>query len=515
MHSWAASLFGFRLIALAVVSAAVVFSPGDAEAGKLLWVIAAGVVLATVQFMGLQAGRRMPDELIIVAFVGLWTMLVHLTHGSESPFFIGYLLEVPLAAFRIGRRGAILAAIAGAAAFTGYQAVVQGGVVPGQLVPVAGFLGAVTILTCVVADVLKRQRAEIESSHAALRGRAESLSEQLRLLGDYLQDAVLVIDDLGRVESVNMAGAALCEVERTAVAGRAWQDVLRVDGDGVRAITRTLAEGIEQRNVPIVLRDTEGKLMSVHADLWVGATAGRIRTYVLLDSHRSESMEADPLSRLGGAIACVSHQIKNSIHALQGLAGSMKGQSDSDSMIELRSALRGLGTLAEGLLAASGAVRARDESIPLADIVASAIVLSRRSAVPIQIIDECPGLSVRGHRGELIHALFNLIDNAGHASPSGASVRVRLRANGEFGVVDIEDEGPGMPPHVEAARGFVASRSGSGYGLVAARRFVESNAGEISFARLPGAGMRCSVQFAIPSAPVRSIPALATAAREA
>ncbi len=515
MHSWAASLFGFRLIALAVVSAAVVFSPGDAEAGKLLWVITAAVVLATAQFMGLHAGRRLPDELVIVAFVGLWTMLVHLTNGNESPFFIGYLLEVPLAAFRIGRRGAILAALAGVAAVTGYQATAPGGVVPGQLVPVAGFLGVVTILTCVVADVLKRQRAEIESSHAALRGRAESLSEQLRLLGDYLQDAVLVIDDLGRVESINMAGAALCGVERAAVPGRAWQDVLQLDGDGARAITRTLAEGIEQRNVPIVLRDTEGRLMSVHADLWVGATAGRVRTYVLLDAHRSESAETDPLSRLGGAIACVSHQIKNSIHALQGLAGAVKGQSDSDSTIELRSALRGLGTLAEGLLAASGAARARDESIPLEDIVASAIVLSGRSAVPIQVIDECPGITVLGHRGELIHALFNLIDNAGRASPPGATVRVRISATGDVAVVDIEDQGPGMPQGAEAARGFVPSRSGSGYGLVAARRFLESNAGEISFARLPGAGMRCSVRLAIPTAPVLSIPMLATAAQEA
>ena len=500
MRNWAGPLLGFRLIALSVVSGSAAFLPaGSALRGLILLGIASGFALAMAQYLCVRA-RQPIHGFFVLAHIVLWTTLIHLSTDQRSPLFIGYLLEVPLAALCLGRRGAVLAAGLGATAYFSYSAMFRPPLAFDTTVLAVGFLAASALLSWFAVEVLEGKQRDIDLSHAALHSRAESLSEELRLLGDYLDDALIVIDDLGRIASINRAGAELCGVSREAALGRAWQEVVRADDDGVRALTLTLAEGQPQRDIPMMLERGNGCRATARAELWTGNSAGGRKTYVLLDSRLPESDEPDPLRRLGEAVACVSHQIKNSIHALQGMATSVEaiaGPQNRESVRELLTALRGLGCLAESMLAMSGASRARDESIELSEVLSNALVLSRQTAGHATVVNDCPQVRVRGHRGELVHALFNLLDNAGRANPPGKTVLVRMRRDGTHALAEIDDAGPGMPPHVEHARARVHSLAGSGYGLLAARRFLESNGGQLSFERIPGGGTRCNIRLPI------------------
>ncbi len=105
---------------------------------------------------------------------------------------------------------------------------------------------------------------------------------------------------------------------------------------------------------------------------------------------------------------------------------------------------------------------------------------------------------VEGLPGELNQVWTNLLDNALDAVAGAADARVRIRAyaaastsvsDGQDVVVEIRDNGPGMPPEV-AARAFDAFfttkevGSGTGLGLDIARRIVvERHGGAIDIDR--------------------------------
>jgi signal transduction histidine kinase len=247
--------------------------------------------------------------------------------------------------------------------------------------------------------------------------------------------------------------------------------------------------------------------MPLRAELWAGPSALGRRTYLLLGRRPVEDEQADPLRRLGEAVACVSHQIKNSLHALQGFARDIDRELGARPDIrrpasEMIRAVESLGDLANDLLAMSGAPRAARERIPVRAWIASAAALAGSPGARIRLAlpaDEC---HVRGHRGQLVHALFNLLDNACRVTPREEVVDVRVvlieRPSTEESAVTIEviDAGPGLPAGAELANGRARSADGSGYGLLAARRFLEENGAKLSFERR-AVGTCCRIELPV------------------
>ncbi len=100
--------------------------------------------------------------------------------------------------------------------------------------------------------------------------------------------------------------------------------------------------------------------------------------------------------------------------------------------------------------------------------------------------------------------LFNLLSNAVGFSAPGQKVRVCARKDGESLVLEVIDQGRGMPPEV-MARVFERFEShtlgtrhrGVGLGLSIVRSFVELHGGRIDIASSPGAGTRVTCTFPV------------------
>jgi len=87
-------------------------------------------------------------------------------------------------------------------------------------------------------------------------------------------------------------------------------------------------------------------------------------------------------------------------------------------------------------------------------------------------------------------ALNNLLINAIKFSPQGAEVELSVREEGEKYVIDVMDEGPGIPsqqaqrlfsPFTTFCEPSAKEKSGTGLGLHIARRLIEAHGGSIAF----------------------------------
>jgi two-component system sensor histidine kinase ChvG len=120
-------------------------------------------------------------------------------------------------------------------------------------------------------------------------------------------------------------------------------------------------------------------------------------------------------------------------------------------------------------------------------------------------------LMIVGRETPLGQVVRNLVDNAISFSPPGGVVRVHIRRDGDEALIQVDDEGPGVPPeNLETIfeRFYTARPKGaafggnSGLGLAIARQIIEAHGGRIwaenrgHDSATPGASFRIALPLA-------------------
>jgi signal transduction histidine kinase len=104
--------------------------------------------------------------------------------------------------------------------------------------------------------------------------------------------------------------------------------------------------------------------------------------------------------------------------------------------------------------------------------------------------------------------VLNLLLNALQATEGQGKVAVSVKSRGEFAVIEVADDGPGIAPeHLpNIFRPFYTTKGdGTGLGLSLARRIVEDHHGKIDVTSIVGQGTTFSVQL-----PLQTVGAYAT-----
>jgi signal transduction histidine kinase len=99
--------------------------------------------------------------------------------------------------------------------------------------------------------------------------------------------------------------------------------------------------------------------------------------------------------------------------------------------------------------------------------------------------------TVDGFGGELNQVWANLIANAIDAAGDGGSVEVSARHTGDAVVVQVVDDGPGIPAELRERifEPFFTTKpagDGVGLGLAIARRLIDQHEGELEIDSVPG-----------------------------
>jgi signal transduction histidine kinase len=156
-----------------------------------------------------------------------------------------------------------------------------------------------------------------------------------------------------------------------------------------------------------------------------------------------------------------------------------------------------------------GAGELQEELLEFKEIVA-AEVADRRAAgacVEMTVTDDA-GTTLLGDRVALRRVVFNLIDNA---VKYGRRARLSLSRDGQWIVLLVDDDGPGIAPDkrellLEPFVRLEGSRNrqtgGAGLGLAIVRNLIEAHGGQIRISDAPGGGARIGVK--LPGFAVRS-----------
>lgn len=140
----------------------------------------------------------------------------------------------------------------------------------------------------------------------------------------------------------------------------------------------------------------------------------------------------------------------------------------------------------------------------LQDRLAALSGLAQAHGVELEL-QAAVSLSVLGQRENLVSLIDNLVENAIKYSPRGASVMVSLHAQGNHAVLHVADQGPGIPPYLQARvfdRFFRAPQQvqpGSGLGLSIVASVVAQHGGTIALHRGNG-GQGLLVEVCLPLA---------------
>ncbi|MEU6661737.1 HAMP domain-containing sensor histidine kinase [Streptomyces sp. NPDC046821] len=309
------------------------------------------------------------------------------------------------------------------------------------------------------------------------------------------------LDTLVVVEvSVTAAGLVAASLAGAAMVGVALRPLRRVAATATRVSELPLHCGEVALNERVP--DTEADPRTEVGQ--VGAALNR-----MLD-HVNGALEARQRSetRVRQFVADASHELRTPLASIRGYAELTRrgreetGPDTRHALGRIESEAQRMTGLVEDLLLLARLDAGRPltcEDIDLSPLVVDAVGDARAAGQGhtwrLELPDE-PAL-VRADGPRLHQVLVNLLANARTHTPPGTTVTARVRRDKAAGwvCVDVEDDGPGVPPellpHVfeRFARGDTSrsrAHGSTGLGLAIVQAVVEAHGGEVGVESAPG-----------------------------
>ena len=275
--------------------------------------------------------------------------------------------------------------------------------------------------------------------------------------------------------------------------------------------------------IAVVRKPTPGTPFVQPADLLAPMVAGLAFVGFLLDQRSESSRQRRTTDRAEGVLSgraeiasMIAHEVRGPAATVRGIASTSLTHYDRLSDDERREFLGMIETESRRLMTTvdqmSLALKVDARSLRL-DLVPQDLGGMVRAGVEavgaadgrIEVETEA-GIMVPADRTRMIEVVRQLVDNAVKYSPADQPVHVSSRREGPDAVIEIVDEGPGIPI---AERGLVFEKfpnwrpsgyeeqPGTGLGLFICRGLVAEHSGEISMEDGPGGGTMLRVRLPV------------------
>ncbi|RRV32116.1 PAS domain S-box protein [Pseudomonas sp. o96-267] len=347
------------------------------------------------------------------------------------------------------------------------------------------------------------------AAERAVREREHYLSTLL----DNVVDAIVTIDEQGRIETFNHAAEAIFGYRQSEVAGRnvsmLMSEPYRDAHDGY--IQRYLRTGeawvVGQARELEGLRQSGERFAMELAVSQISHQGQRRFIAVIRDiaeRKRTEQMKNE-------FVSTVSHELRTPLTAIAGSLGLINGgalgavpesmrqmlsiaHSNSQRLSALINDLLDMDKLVAGKMHFDLQARALQPLLEQALLHNQPYAEQHQVALRLQVEGDA---QVRVDAQRLAQVMANLLSNAAKFSPAGARVEVRLQHCGEVLRVSVSDSGPGIPEAFktrifskfsQADSGDTRQQGGTGLGLAICKEIIERMGGHIGFDSPPGQG---------------------------
>ncbi|MBW6527078.1 CHASE3 domain-containing protein [Sphingomonas sp. RHCKR7] len=378
------------------------------------------------------------------------------------------------------------------------------------------------VLTLALAVTLRSLwRSRRDAYDAALDAYENSERNAAILRGT--SDALLILNPSGTIEMINAAASALLgyapeELERRDVA-----TVLRIaEGSGAFHERIGLRDGRLER---ALLTDRVARHRDAserHVDVAIGVMRVPSGDHLVL-SLRDASERARIERAKDDLISTIGHELRTPLTSVVGSLALLRGGAAADlppqmaRLVDIadnnaRRLIRLINDLLDVDRIESGQLAMAREAIDLREVVARAALdsdgLARSREVSLADSSADMPVPVEGDAGRLLQVVTNLVSNAIHASPVGATVTLAALVEGGRALVAVDDRGGGIPAAVRP-RLFERFESGraathapaSGLGLAISREIVRRHEGAIWFEDRVGGGTRFAFSLPLLGAP--------------
>jgi two-component system phosphate regulon sensor histidine kinase PhoR len=335
-------------------------------------------------------------------------------------------------------------------------------------------------------------------------------TERLETVLGSMVEGVVAVDDSERILFANRAARNLLDMQLTSPVGRPIWEIIR--HARIDEVIRTVLAGGEATSLEIDLPRKHAVVAVLASRLPGNPTSGVVLVFHnVTELRRLENIRREFVSN-------VSHELKTPLTAIQAYAetlldGALDEPEHRTKFVERIGEQAGrLHALIQDLLRLaqieSGEnvfdVRAVEVSPVVRECIDEHLAVAESKSQRLVTLAPAADVNVMADEEGLHTILGNLIDNAVKYTQDGGTISVRWRIDDGMARIDVQDNGPGIPPEHQSRifeRFYRVDRArsrdvgGTGLGLSIVKHLVQEFDGSIGISSEPGSGTTFTVRL--------------------
>lgn len=209
------------------------------------------------------------------------------------------------------------------------------------------------------------------------------------------------------------------------------------------------------------------------------------------------------MTLVGQMGASIAHEIKNPLTTIKGflqLAEKSEERLNQSQLKLLISEIERCNTIISDFLSISKKTNTTQVTCNLKEILEQQIVLIEKEAMlaNVHLNVEIDNIMLTVNENEIKQLFLNLTHNALEAMPEGGNLSIRLKEFENKVVLEVEDEGKGIPQELLDKIGtpfLTTKKNGTGLGISVCQQIVEKHSAEMKISSKVGQGTKIMVIF--------------------